>query len=145
MPGWDGRVLDHADDHLFERGPFVECINDRRLTIGPSGEGIHEALLSYMTTLWSMAPPCCLYAGWPRAAVDQLSTTPLRATLPPSGSPPPTPFAVVTMSGTIPSYSNAPILPVRPPPLWISSAISTMPCRSHSARSPSRKPDGGTM
>ena len=42
---------------------------------------------------------------------------------------------MVIRSGTTPKCSIANILPVRPKPVWISSAISTMPCSSHSARS----------
>ena len=52
-----------------------------------------------------------------------------------SGTPAARLLAMVIRSGTTPKCSIANILPVRPKPVWISSAISTMPCSSHSARS----------
>jgi hypothetical protein len=45
-----------------------------------------------------------------------------------SGSPPAIPFAVVIRSGTTRSWSQANQSPVRQNPVWISSAISRMPC-----------------
>src|ERR1700759_3428504 len=45
-----------------------------------------------------------------------------------SGSPPAMPLAVVTMSGTTPSCSQANQSPVRQNPVWISSAMNTIPC-----------------
>ena len=51
-----------------------------------------------------------------------------RPVTPASGSPPAMPLAVVTRSGTTPSWSQANQSPVRQKPVWISSAISRMPC-----------------
>ncbi len=52
-----------------------------------------------------------------------------------SGTPPASDLAMVIRSGTTPKCSIANSLPVRPKPVWISSAIITMPCSSHSWRS----------
>ena len=41
----------------------------------------------------------------------------------------------VTMSGTMPASSKEKKAPVRPQPIWMSSTISSMSCRSHSSRS----------
>src|SRR5229473_3045185 len=62
-----------------------------------------------------------------------------------SGSPPAIPLAVVTRSGTTPSWSEANQSPVRQNPVWISSAMSRMPCSRQNSASPGRKPSGGTM
>ena len=61
----------------------------------------------------------------------------------PIGRPEPSPLAEVRMSGATPQCSQANILPVRPMPDCTSSKISRMPCSSHSARRPARKPSGG--
>lgn len=49
-------------------------------------------------------------------------------TIPDSGIPFAKPLAIVIRSGTTPLCSMANILPVRPNPVWISSAIMRMPC-----------------
>lgn len=55
-------------------------------------------------------------------------------TIPDSGIPFAKPLAIVMRSGTTPLCSMANILPVRPKPVWISSAIMRMPCWSHTSR-----------
>ena len=52
-----------------------------------------------------------------------------------SGNPAASDFAIAIRSGTTPKCSIANILPVRPKPVWISSAIIRMPCSSHNSRS----------
>ena len=59
-----------------------------------------------------------------------------------SGNPLATAFAMHTTSGTIPACSNAHIRPVRPKPVWISSAMRRMPCSSQKARRPRRNAAG---
>ena len=54
------------------------------------------------------------------------------------------PLAVVTMSGTTPSCSQANQSPVRQNPVWISSAMNTIPCSRQNSASPGRNPSGGT-
>ena len=44
----------------------------------------------------------------------------------------------------MPECSTANIFPVRPIPVWISSTMSRMPCRSATSRSRRRKSGGGT-
>ena len=61
-----------------------------------------------------------------------------------SGSPPAMPLAVVTMSGTTPSCSQANQSPVRQNPVWISSAMNTIPFSRQNSASPGRNPSGGT-
>ena len=54
------------------------------------------------------------------------------------------PLAVVTRSGTTPSCSQANQSPVRPKPVWISSATNTMPLLARKRRrAPRRKPGAG--
>ncbi len=55
-----------------------------------------------------------------------------------SGTPPAMPFAIVTASGTTPSCWKSNQRPVRPTPVWISSTISSAPCRSVSSRAARR-------
>ena len=62
-----------------------------------------------------------------------------------SGSPPAIPLAVVTRSGTTPSWSLANQSPVRAKPVWISSAMKRMPCSRHHAATRASQPGGGTM
>ena len=52
----------------------------------------------------------------------------------PIGNPPPMPFATVIASGVMPACWKANHSPVRPAPVWISSMISSAPCRSVSSR-----------
>src|ERR1700726_4934023 len=59
---------------------------------------------------------------------------------PASGRPPAMPLAVVTMSGTTPSWSQANQSPVRQNPVWISSATNTIPCWPQNSPSPGRNP-----
>ncbi len=54
------------------------------------------------------------------------------------------PLAVVTMSGTTPSWSLANQEPVRQKPVWISSATSRAPVRAHHSAMAGRKPSAGT-
>ncbi len=54
------------------------------------------------------------------------------------GIPPPSAFAVVITSGSIPSCSTANQSPVRPNPVWISSATNTIPSREQNSRSVGR-------
>ena len=54
------------------------------------------------------------------------------------------PLAVVTSSGTTPSCSQANQSPVRQNPVWISSAMSTIPLPRQNSASPGRNPSGGT-
>ena len=49
----------------------------------------------------------------------------------PTGNPPPSPLAIVAMSGLTPACSQASSVPVRPMPAWISSRTSSRPCSSH--------------
>jgi hypothetical protein len=54
------------------------------------------------------------------------------------------PFAIMRMSGTTPHCVTVNQSPVRPKPLWISSAIRRMLCLSQKARKSLKKPAGGT-
>jgi hypothetical protein len=54
------------------------------------------------------------------------------------------PLAVVIRSGTTPSRSQANQSPVRQKPVWISSAMKTMPLSEHQAATAGRKPAAGT-
>ena len=55
------------------------------------------------------------------------------------------PLAVVTRSGTTPSWSQANHDPVRQNPDWISSAMNTMPLSFAQAARAGRKPGAGSM
>ncbi len=52
----------------------------------------------------------------------------------PMGNPPPSPLALVRMSGTTPFCMYEKSAPVRPMPLWISSKMSSASCSSHRRR-----------
>ena len=90
----------------------------------------------------SVARPAAAHTGLP-AKVEpcapgghvQIDSRPMKA---PIGIPEAIPLAPVTMSGSTPACSIAHHRPVRPIPDWISSAMRTMPCSSHSSRSPRR-------
>ena len=68
----------------------------------------------------------------PGPGASMISARPMIAD---SGTPPPSDLAIVITSGATPHCSHASQVPVRPAPVCTSSAISTMPCWSHSARS----------
>ena len=68
-----------------------------------------------------------------------------RPVTPASGRPPAMPFALVIRSGTTPSCSQANQSPVRQNPVWISSAMKTMPCSAHQDATCARNPGAGTM
>ena len=55
------------------------------------------------------------------------------------------PLAVVIRSGTTPSWSQANQSPVRQKPVWISSAISRIPCSRQNSATERSHPSGGTM
>ena len=57
-----------------------------------------------------------------------------------SGRPPAMPLAVVIRSGTTPSCSQANQSPVRQKPVWISSAMKTMPCAWQNSASAGDEP-----
>ena len=78
----------------------------------------------------------------PPPTASMISARPVTAA---SGNPPAMPFAVVTMSGTMPSCSDANILPVRAKPACTSSATKTMPFSRAYSTSAGRKPSAGTM
>ena len=61
------------------------------------------------------------------------------------GRPPPSDFALVTMSGRTSSASIANQRPARPIPLWISSAMNTIPFAAQNSAIPLTKPGDGTM
>ena len=61
----------------------------------------------------------------------------------PIGKPPPMPFATVMASGAMPACWKANHSPVRPAPVWISSMISSAPCRSVSSRAALRGSPSG--
>ena len=68
-----------------------------------------------------------------------------RARIPDSGSPDAMPLAMTRMSGSTSQWRTANISPVRPNPVWTSSAMSRMPCWRVISRSLGRNPGGGTM
>ena len=68
-----------------------------------------------------------------------------RPVTPASGSPPAIALPVVIRSGTTPSNSLANQLPVRQKPVWISSAMNTMPCAEHHSATRATNPGAGTM
>ena len=78
----------------------------------------------------------------PATGASMISARPVSAA---SGRPPPSAFAVVTRSGTIPSCSLANQAPVRQKPVCTSSAMNTTPCSAHQSESSFRKPGAGTM
>jgi hypothetical protein len=62
------------------------------------------------------------------------SKTGLRSSTAPTGTKPPeSAFAESSMSGSTPQCSIAHMRPVRPRPVWISSATKSVPWRRHSA------------
>ncbi len=61
-----------------------------------------------------------------------------RPVTPASGRPPAMPLALSTMSGTRPKCSLAKNAPVRAMPLWISSAMNTIPFAVHHSWSAGR-------
>ncbi len=65
--------------------------------------------------------------------------------MPDSGSPEAMPLAITMMSGVTPQCSIAQNRPVRPNPVWTSSATSRMPCWVAISRSRGRNQAGGTM
>ena len=72
------------------------------------------------------------------------SITSARPTTPEIGKPPAIDLAVAMRSGATGHCSLANQVPVRPAPVWTSSAISRMPCRSASAFRPAMN-SGGAM
>ena len=78
----------------------------------------------------------------PGSTASMISARPVTAD---SGMPPASALAVVIRSGTSPSCSLANMAPVRPKPVWISSAMNTMPCLRANSATPGRKPSAGTM
>ena len=60
-----------------------------------------------------------------------------------SGNPPPTPLPTVMTSGTTPSWSHPHMVPVRPNPVSISSAMSRAWCSLAMAWTARRNPSGG--
>ncbi len=59
-------------------------------------------------------------------------------------TPPPIALPRQTMSGRTSQCSTANIRPVRPNPVFTSSAQSSQPCSRHSSVSAGQKPSGGT-
>ena len=88
------------------------------------------------TTLPPYVPPCV--PGF------QAAMSSARARIPDSGSPDAMPLAMTRMSGSTSQCWTANISPVRPNPVWTSSAMSRMPCWRVISRSRGRKPGGGT-
>ena len=62
-----------------------------------------------------------------------------------NGKPDAMPFAMQMMSGSIPKWSTANILPVRPKPLCTSSAMNRMPCCRHRSTRPWMNAGGAGM
>ena len=60
-------------------------------------------------------------------------------------TPPPSALPRHMMSGTVSQWSTPNILPVRPSPVWTSSAISRAPYSSHALRMRGQKSSGGTI
>ena len=60
-----------------------------------------------------------------------------------NGKPPPMPLPIVMISGFRPKWSEAHILPVRPKPTRISSAISSAPASVAISRTAWMKSSGG--
>src|SRR5262249_51554319 len=58
--------------------------------------------------------------------------------------PPPSALPSRYASGPTPSAAQANVVPTRPRPDWISSAIISAPAEVHSSRTPARNPGGGT-
>ena len=92
---------------------------------------------AHETTLPPYVPPCV-----PGFQADISSA---RARMPESGSPEAIPLAMTRMSGSTSQWRTANISPVRPKPVWTSSAMSRIPCWRVISRSRGRKPGGGTM
>ena len=80
----------------------------------------------------------------PRPEACTASISSARPVTPPSGSPPAMPLAVVTRSGTNPSYGLANHSPVRPKPVCTSSATTRIPCAAQNSATRRRKPGAGT-
>ena len=74
------------------------------------------------------------------ARVASGSSARCRARIPDSGSPDAMPLAMTRMSGSTSQCRTANISPVRPKPVWTSSAISRMPCCRVISRSRGRNP-----
>ena len=77
----------------------------------------------------------------PTTGASMISALPITAD---SGTPPAMLLATVMRSGSTPACSIAKFFPVRAKPVWISSAMSRMPCLSHRARR-LRRNSGGAM
>ncbi len=81
----------------------------------------------------------------PRPPGAGASISSARPTTAASGSPPPSDLARRTRSGSTPQWLTAKSLPLRPRPLWISSAINGMSSSRSRRDSRGMKSGGGTM
>ena len=81
--------------------------------------------------------PC--WPGWNTPRISAEDTTAETGTM-----PPPSALPSRYMSGTTSSCSQANVVPVRPSPDWISSAIISAPRAEQISRTPARNPGGGT-
>src|SRR5262252_70137 len=106
---------------------------------------------------WASSPSRSMVSSTASAAAHAtgfppkvLPWSPLRSAVPaapspmhaPIGSPPPSPLASVSTSGTTPAAWLANQAPVRPMPLWISSITSSAPAAWQASRAPRRYPAG---
>ncbi len=138
-PQADGADRVHPAPRAGDRGEHVEAVGELRATL--AGQPLRLAA----------APSCRSPRGRPRtpAGCRRTSSRASRARAcrsPRAGAttaeigtmPPPSAFPSSTTSGTTPSWSQASVRPVRPRPDWISSAMSSTPCRSHTSRTAAR-------
>src|SRR6266571_6398477 len=100
------------------------------------------AMTSRATAQASGLPPN-VEPCWP--GLNTPSTSPDETTAETGTMPPPSALPSTYMSGTTSSCSQANVVPVRPSPDWISSAIISALRAEQRSRTPVRKPGGGTM
>ena len=124
--------------------------NERKRAVMVSPSARERSRSPSRSILSSTARPAAAATGFvpyvppspPGCTASISSARPVTAEI---GRPAPSDLAVKTRSGTTPSSSIAYQRPARPMPLWISSAMNTMPCSAQNSDRPFRKPGAGTM
>ena len=110
---------------------------------GPGRTGPRSRIVSMAPSAAAQATGLPPYVP-PRPPACTESMTSARPVTAASGSPPAIPLAVVIRSGTTSSCSQANQSPVRQKPVWISSAMSRMPCSAQKSATWRSHPSGGT-
>jgi hypothetical protein len=146
MPPFRARSSSHADPHAF-----AAQIGEHRRRDVDRLQAFHEERVARLHAVEHFARVDHVEHRARRRAGERIAAvgrpcTPTENTLAisfvvsiaPIGKPPPKPFALVRMSGTMPFCMYEKSAPVRPIPLWISSRIRSAPCRVHRRRAACR-------